>query len=525
MIEQYMNPGQMEVMNIGARDNVIIAGRGFGKSIIHAAIILRNFQRMQGSSTGIVGATAKRVLTNTLPSMLQHWENWGYKRNVHYAIGIKPPQKWGWRKPLFEPVSYENVISFYTGAIGIIISQDRKGTSNSLSLDFLDIDEAKFVNFERLNDETFPANRGNVSIFGHHPYHHGMLVTSDMSITKKGRWFERYRQECDEELVTVIHSLVLEEWDIMRRIKMRGEPTAPEKSELKKIRLYLAQLRSKTLLYREYSTIWNLQVLGEEYVKRMKRDLPPLVFKTSILCERLDYAVDGFYPAFTDKVRYSAPNTAYLDSLGYNFDRLTHVDCRMDGDVDLSRQLLIAFDFNANINWMVVGQMDDKGTLRILKSFWVKYDRKLPELLDDFMKYYEYHHEKVVTFYYDNTAVGNNYALQNEDFHNFITFYLEDRGWFVNDVFIGRTMGHLDKMLLINRMLQGKANVRVMVNEENNEDLIVSITTAGVFGGKKDKRGEKLAETEEDRLEGRTDGSDAFDTLCIGASKFPQSVW
>ena len=33
----------------------------------------------------------------------------------------------------------------------------------------------------------------------------------------------------------------------------------------------------------------------------------------------------------------------------------------------------------------------------------------------------------------------------------------------------------------------------------------------------------KLAETEEDRLEARTDGSDAFDTLCIGCEKFPQT--
>ena len=30
----------------------------------------------------------------------------------------------------------------------------------------------------------------------------------------------------------------------------------------------------------------------------------------------------------------------------------------------------------------------------------------------------------------------------------------------------------------------------------------------------------KLAETEEDKLEARTDGSDAFDTLCIGVEKF-----
>ena len=34
---------------------------------------------------------------------------------------------------------------------------------------------------------------------------------------------------------------------------------------------------------------------------------------------------------------------------------------------------------------------------------------------------------------------------------------------------------------------------------------------------KKDKSGEKLADTKKDNLEARTDGSDAFDVLCIGA--------
>ena len=36
------------------------------------------------------------------------------------------------------------------------------------------------------------------------------------------------------------------------------------------------------------------------------------------------------------------------------------------------------------------------------------------------------------------------------------------------------------------------------------------------------KAGEKLAETEEDLLEHRTNGSDAYDTLYIGCEKFPQ---
>ncbi len=67
--------------------------------------------------------------------------------------------------------------------------------------------------------------------------------------------------------------------------------------------------------------------------------------------------------------------------------------------------------------------------------------------------------------------------------------------------------------------------------------MILAIQSAGVSRGRngfflcyatkalrdnrKDKSGEKLAESEEDLLEHRTDGTDAFDTLYIGAEKFP----
>jgi hypothetical protein len=61
-------------------------------------------------------------------------------------------------------------------------------------------------------------------------------------------------------------------------------------------------------------------------------------------------------------------------------------------------------------------------------------------------------------------------------------------------------------------------------NRSNNEDLILAIQSAGVSRGRngfrKDKSGEKLAESEEALLEHRTDGTDAFDTLYIGCDKF-----
>ena len=59
----------------------------------------------------------------------------------------------------------------------------------------------------------------------------------------------------------------------------------------------------------------------------------------------------------------------------------------------------------------------------------------------------------------------------------------------------------------------------------NNEDLIFTIQTAGIYRGRygfrKDKSGEKLAESEEDLLEHCTNGTDAFDTRYIGCEKFP----
>ena len=48
--------------------------------------------------------------------------------------------------------------------------------------------------------------------------------------------------------------------------------------------------------------------------------------------------------------------------------------------------------------------------------------------------------------------------------------------------------------------------------------LTMCLVAIGVTA--QDKGGEKLAESEEDLLEHRTDGTDAFDTLYIGCEKF-----
>ena len=92
-------------------------------------------------------------------------------------------------------------------------------------------------------------------------------------------------------------------------------------------------------------------------------------------------------------------------------------------------------------------------------------------------------------------------------------------------LYLGNPMRHDEKYLLINQGFAGKQRLMPFFNRSNNPDLILAIQSAGVSRGRngfrKDKSGEKLAESKEDHLEHRTDGSDALDTLYIGCEKFP----
>ncbi len=550
----YFNKPQRLTQLIGANTSVIVAGRRTGKTdSIAAPFALRNMQRMAGSTGGIVVPTFKHGLTNTIPGLLAAWRRWGYINGLHYVVGRRPPK--GFQKPIIEPADYEHVISFYNGSCAVIISQDRPGSSNSLTLSWLLVDEAKFIDYAKLKDETLPANGGIKSHFGHHSFNHSMMVLSDMPQTQKGSWFLHYRDKMDAELIATIEGTVYEIWRVKERIRSMRNSQLPIpdylKGHLRRLDAQLNKLRSVAVYYREYSSIENLQLLGENYIKQMKRDLTPLTFQTSILCQRIGIAKDGFYSSMREGHKYDASDFAPLDeafaksfgAVGLGVDEFrslgvgraeapvncsTHqlLNCKSDADLDPQSPICIGCDYNANINWIVAGQPRDR-RLNVVKSFYVKYERKLPALVEDFCRYYAAHPTKVVVFYYDSTALGQNYAVNDQDFRWVIVHEFERRGWRVEPVYIGPPMRHDEKYLLINQAFAGKQRLMPFFNRQNNDDLILAIQAAGVsrgrLGFRKDKAGEKLAESEESLLEHRTDGTDAFDTLYIGCEKFPQN--
>lgn len=519
--EQYLNRAQAYVLALLPKFLTMVAGRGTGKGLVCASILRRNIEQMPGSNTGLVGPNSKRMWTNIIPSWDTHLRRWGFVEGVHYTWGRKPAKAWGWKEPIIKPLNWENTLSFYTGAYATIISQDRKGTSSSQSFDYLLIDECKFINFAQFKDETLPANRGNGNAFGQLYFHHGIAKFSDMSTTKKGSWFLADREKCDAEKVKVLEGLLASFWGLRQQIANKVEAripvTAQERYNLKRLSRVINMMRADTFLYKEFSSIENLEILGEDFIRQCHRDMPPATFRTTIMCQRVEHSEDSFYNAKSDRNLYTAVDKTYIDSLGYDMEKLRHVDCRMDADINTEEPLYIAFDANTNINWCVVGQPGRDLKLRVLKSFYTKYERRLPELVDDFCAYYLPLRHKEVVFCFDSTFVGNNFAVDSNDFHTVIKHCLMKHGWTVREIYIGSPWKHPVKNSLINRMFLGQARYQILINEENNPDLLVSIDSAMTINGTnlKDKSGEKEPETEENQLQGRTDGSDAFDTLCI----------
>lgn len=527
----YFNNPQYRTFLVGANTSVIVAGRRTGKTdSIGAPFVLRNMQRMPGSTGAIVVPTFKHGLTNTIPALLAAWARWGYKRDLHYVIGKKPP-KW-FKTPIIEPASYEHVLTFYNGACAVLISQDRPGSANGLTLSWILADEAKFLDHQKLKDEVFPANGGIKSHFGKHSFNHSMMVLSDMPVSKKGSWFLGYREKMDPELIATIEATVCHIYDVkarIRELRQRGaEPPDYLRSYLRQLDRKLNAMRSVAVYYKEYSSIENLQLLGENYIRQMKRDLTPLTFQTSILCRRIGLAKDGFYSSMRESHMYDASDFDFLDTIGFIDDaRSIANESRADADVNPNAPLCIGMDYNARINWLVAAQPSGQ-RLNVVKSFYVKYERKIPALISDFCHYYRNHRCKRVIFYYDSTALRGNYAVSEVDFFFVIRETFRKFGWDFVPVYLGNPMHHHQKYLLINEGFDRRNALIPYFNRQNNEDLLLAIRTAGVSVGRlgfsKDKSGEKYAESEEDRLEHRTDGTDAFDTVYIGCLTKPYST-
>lgn len=515
-------------MVIDAPSEVCIAGRATGKTtgILAPKTALKYADTMPRGTHVIISATFTQAYTRTLKELIRGWEKIGYRMDHHFLVGTKPSEKWKkkwkWQGPYAPPLDYKYFISWWNGAVFQLISQERVGGSNGISIDSISGDEAKLLNEERFNTELLPANRGIIKAFENNPYHHGITLTTDMPVGTAGRWLLDKFNAMDREVIKQIWQLQIAKFQL-KYGDLPDDMSEAQKEEIKKliekqiavIDSELLALRKGLLYYHEATTIDNIHALGIDYIKQQIRDSTKFQFDTQILNIRPLRLEDGFYPDFDEQYHgYFKESESYFDNK--IIDPLDPVfDCRKDADCDTNAPLHLAGDYNRRIHPFVVAQVTP-AEIRILKGIHALYPDKLEEALQQFIAYYKPHKKKVIYYWHDHTTVG---GMTKTAIWEDVVAALKKAGWVVIPRYIGQAAEHEEKYRMYGHLLKedGKYKKVLRLNRENCDKLILSVGMAGAEQ-KKDGFG-KDKKTEKDPkfpAEESTHYSDALDTLVVG---------
>lgn len=520
-VQRHFNRVQLLALMVGARVTVGRIARGVGKTQgILAPWLQRRALIMPRSVGGIVAPTYKKFFAEIIPSFYDGMEMLGLQEERHYFVGKRGPAKWS--VPFKKVKDWRFSIHWSNGSAQALISQDRPGLGNGLSLDYIAVEEAKLIKSKHFYSSVLPAMRGNRHIFGHLPEWQSMLIISDAGRTAEERWFEAYRQQHDEELVRAIMQAVYEQQRMFQAIREKNLEGSTKKRYLQRINQLeatLVPLRRACVHFLEGDIRDNIDVHSAEKLISEARTMPPDEFLRSYLNITPDILEGAWYHAFDPQRHCYEPQTPdWLMSRGIDRDFLTSArnDCRKDAEIVPSLPLDIAMDYGGYVNCMVVGQQFGD-TYRVDKEFMALHPRRTKDCLMDFVRYYQHHKMKEVNYFVDHTALDT-HGTSDLNYLEQVEATLRENGWRVNTHYIGKTPDPPLRYELVNKLFQEPSRP-VMLNPDNCPNLIVSmrmtrIQEGGRAGFRKYKEGERKKPTAEQIHEPHL--GDALDTLLWG---------
>lgn len=454
-------------------------GRGTGKTTIYGDRILKIISQMPRCTGLFIGPTYQAILTRIVPSLIQGLEFFGLYQNLHYFIGHKPPVKWrsGWGTAHQPPVKYDRYITFWNGTGFHLISQDVPGDGRGLNSDCILGDEAALLSGRKLQEATDPTLRGtNTREFKKSYLFGSKFYTSSTPLTQEGQWFIDYEEKAIKD---------------------------PDK-----------------INFIPATCDHNLHNLRPGYLEDAEREaIYPWVFNAEYKNKRPKFRKDSFYLLLD-------PDQHCYENFNYGFYENTigkKPDCRGDADCVRGVPLILGADWGAAINSLTVSQhLKSINELRTIKNFFVLGENKKiqDDLFQDFHDYYNYHDEKIIYMWYDNTGnlrTGNTRATRAEQAKT----QLEALGWKVVLMTIGGTNPQHELKYQLWEIILKEHDHRIpryRMNRSNCRELYLSMHNALTAQGrngeiKKDKRSEGSKSIPRQEA---TDLSDAEDAKIFG---------
>lgn len=385
--------------------------------------------------------TYEGLLKNILPGIISGWETrYGYKEGVHFWIGKEPPEELNIPKPYRAPRGKpQHNMYWYNGSV-MMLSSLTGTINNGTEYDALLVEEGKFADQVRLT-ELILAKRGNISKFGKSPYYGAVLIVTDRPRNQMGRYLLDYK----DQQTTDISQAILKAWKrigilekkLEKQVK-EGHKAAAAKTQklIRKYEIGIEDLRKNCVLFSEASTLDNIHALGVSTIRSFIELLDKHDYDLSVLNLDNSKVINGFYASHGPQHIHDGTNFSKYDESDLNNTK----NCLADLDCDLDSPIHIAFDVNAAINNVVIGQ--PKGdTIYCTNHMWVEQPQYLKDLCLNIAKYYRPHHTKRIIFHYNQTLTGQN-AQGNIPDYELIMNTLTEAGYSVQPNYLGGAIQH-----------------------------------------------------------------------------------
>ena len=462
--QRYLHRKALACVLSNHRITIAIAGRGWSKSTLAGARILRTAKEMPRSLGMLAGLTYTQLLSKVLPSMQKEWMAAGLKPDRpkdpgHYVIGRMPPPYF--KRPVNEPLTWSNAITFFWGSAIELISADRPDLMAGGSYDYQIIDEAVYFPKEPHDTKLIPSLRGNVQYFGKCPLHGSRLYVSSQAWDPSGYWVEDQK---------------------FKRAKGGGFELTEEGQPVKR----------KDALF-IHGTSWdNLAILTRDTLEEWERTLPSHTYDIEIMAKRSEVVADAFYSEFKKQKHTYMPASHYDYSEKNEYGVYVKQD---DADRDPRLPLYWSLDLGVTFNSLVVSQWrrEDR-ELRFIRNFYESRNQLLSGLVDQAADYYRNHPEREIHLYGD-PAGNRQLIMENIGLFEQIEDRLRQKGWKVVNHMEGRAYpDHRIRHQYINQMLAETIDgwPRLRYNQWACKELLTSITNAGMTSKlKKNKSSER----------------------------------
>lgn len=337
----WLNTKQQKVLNATQKTQIILAGRGWGKSkILHYSMRQRCITMPRGSFA-LAAPTFEQLKIATLRGFEESWAALGWIEGRDYVMFKEPPKDW--TRPYASPESWDNTIACKNGSYYQLLTNKNANSQRGGSFDAVDADEVAWQKEAFYVDVLLPSLRGNREYFFGNPYWQTIRLFTSMPDKTDGYWIFKYEELYKQERA----------------------------------------LKGKNTEYRwlEGNAYDNIEVWGEEGIERLRKEMPHLKFQREVMNVRIHKAERAFYHKYNPEYHAKPyPITTLIDAQGYTSKGLLHL--KRNEAID------ITIDFSGWFMCCIISQyFEQENIIRNYHEFFRDGDDMLRPMVSDVCKY------------------------------------------------------------------------------------------------------------------------------------------